>query len=426
MVLSRRDLLLSSALCMPVALQAAAALPPLPTGGADVASLARDESHWAAVGAFYESAPGLLNLEHGYWGKMAVPVQEYYLEATRHVNRELSVYARREYGADQQAVEARIAAALGVAPDEIALTRNATESIQSLVRQYRGLGPGKAALYADIDYPEFKSLMQWLEEGHGMRVVRLELPAQMGREQLLARYVAAMDANPDLKLMLLTHTSNQHGLTLPVREITAAAKLRGIDVICDAAQSWGLLDFQLPQLGVDWAVFNLHKWIGAPLGVGALYMKRGTLAKVAPFPGERDAGDARIGARVHMGTVNFAAMISVPAALDFHQRIGGAAKEQRLRHLHALWSEPARLMPHIEVLGGLDAASRCGLGAFRLRGETGVPAARQLQLRLEKEFGIFTVVRDGLAGGACIRVTPQVFTTAAQMSRFVAALRGLG
>lgn len=426
MPFSRRRLLFAGALLGTTAAETGfAQLPPLTSTTKDPHALARDEQWWAQVARHYESAGDLLNLEHGYWGKMALPVQDYYLEATRRVNRELSVYGRRDFPADLQAARAEVAQALGVAPEEIALTRNATESFQNVVRQHRGLTPGSAVLYADIDYPEFKNLMQWLQDSQGLRAIRLELPDQADAAALLASYVAAMDANPDLKLLLVTHTSNQHGLTLPVREIAAQARRRGIDVLCDCAQSWGLLDYTLPQLGVDWAVFNLHKWIGAPLGTGALYMRRGTLAKVAPYPGERDPDDRHIASRVHSGTVNFAAMMAVRPALAFHRQIGGAAKEQRLRYLNALWREPAQSMAHIEVPGGRDEASRSGLGAFRLRGEPSVAAARQVQQRLEKEAGIFTVVRDGLAHGACLRVTPQVFTTPADIARLTQALQAL-
>ena len=210
MPLSRRELMLASA----AALSAGPAVSRTPDFGArpdaDPRALARDEAYGSRVAPHYDSPAEPLNLEHGYWGKMALPVQQHYLETTQRVNLELSVYARRQFAADQQSVEALIASALGVAPEEIALTRNATESLQNLVRQYRGLKAGAAALYADADYPEFKSLMQWLKDGAGVRVVRLDLPAQADAAELLARYTAAMESNPDLKLMLLTHTSNQH------------------------------------------------------------------------------------------------------------------------------------------------------------------------------------------------------------------------
>jgi selenocysteine lyase/cysteine desulfurase len=392
-----------------------------PTGvGAD--ELARDEAFWTDVAGYYDHATELVNLEHGYWGKMARPVQSTYLDATRMVNTQNSIYGRKAYAADHQRSVQRVARALGAGDGEIVLTRNATEAIHNLIRQYRGLGRGDAVLYADVDYPQFKTTMHWLKTGRGVEVAQIKLPSRASRQQLLEAYIAAFDANPRLKLMLITHASNQHGLLIPVKEVAAEARRRGIDVICDCAQSWGLVDYRIDDLGVDWVGFNLHKWIGSPIGVGALYMRRGTLDKIAPYPGEQDDDNTRASTRIHMGTANFAAMASVPAALDFHEAIGGPNKEARLRYLRSLWTSEADGMAHIEVLGGADEDAWTGMGAFRLAGKTDIDDARKLQRRLEEDFGIFTVVRRGLASGACVRITPQVFTTPDEVVQLIDAL----
>lgn len=404
---------------------AAASSLPVPPAETTPSDLARDESFWREVAAFYDRADGILNLEHGYWGKMAHPVQAAYLDAMRMVNKQNSFYARKGYGDDEADATRRIAQSLGAHEDEIVITRNATEAAHNLIRQYRGLGQGDAVLLADIDYPGFKSHMHWLAGGRGVRVVEIELPTWANQAEILALYDKAFDENPDLKLMLVTHVSNQQGLVVPVAKITAEAKRRSIDVICDAAQSWGLLDFPVTDLGADWVAFNLHKWIGAPVGTGALYMRRGSLAKIAPYPGEVDPDDTRVTARVHPGTFNFAARLAIPAALDFHEAVGSANKEARLRYLRSLWSAEAQHMSHLEVLGGSDEASWTGIGSFRLVGKTSIDDAIALQQRLENEFGIFSVVRKGLASGGCVRITPQVFNTPDEIGRLVDALEKL-
>jgi selenocysteine lyase/cysteine desulfurase len=399
----------------------------LPTSPVDKipSALAQDESFWSEVATNYDRTAGIVNLEHGYWGKMAHPVQDAYIGATRMVNAQNSFYARKQFEADEMESVRRVARALAVHDDEIVLTRNATESIHNLIRQYRGLTAGDTILYADIDYPHFKTAMQWLEGARGVRPVELVIPPRANQAQIFALYRDAFDKNPDLKLMLLMHVSNQHGLVLPVARIAKEARKRGIDVICDTAQSWGLLDYQVPPLQVDWAGFNLHKWIGSPVGVGALYMRRGSLHKVAPYPGESDPEDTSVSARVHVGTSNFAAVLAIPHALDFHEAIGAANKEARLRYLRQLWTNEAESMSHIELLGGLDEESWTGMGSFRLAGKRSAEDVTALQQRLEKEFGIFTVVRKGLASGYCVRVTPQVFTTPDDMAQLVDALKRL-
>jgi len=398
---------------------------PTPSTGLSPSALARDETFWSDVATHYDRTVGIVNLEHGYWGKMAHPVQDAYIEATRMVNTQNSYYARKQYDADEKESVRRVARALGANDDEIVLTRNATEAVHNLIRQYRGLAAGDAVLYADLDYGSFKSTMRWLADAYEARPVELIIPPRADQAQIFERYRDAFDNNPDLKLMLITHVSNQHGLVVPVARIAEEARNRGIDVICDSAQSWGLLDYQIPSLNVDWAGFNLHKWIGAPVGVGALYMRRGSLQKIAPYPGESDPENTAAWTRVHMATSNFAAVLAIPHALDFHEAIGAANKEARLRYLRQLWTNEAESMSHIELLGGLDEASWTGMGSFRLAEKRGENDAKSLQLRLEQEFGIFTVVRDGLASGYCVRVTPQVFTTPDELARLVDALKRL-
>jgi selenocysteine lyase/cysteine desulfurase len=154
-------------------------------------------------------------------------------------------------------------------------------------------------------------------------------------------------------------------------------------------------------------------------------MRRGSLKKIAPFPGKSDPDNTNAFARVNLGTYNFAAMLAIPDALDFHESIGPANKEARLRYLRQLWTNKAESMPHIELLGGLDEPSWSGMASFRLKGRRSEEDVEALQQRLEQEFGIFTVVRVGLASGYCIRITPQVFNTPDDMAKLVVALERL-
>lgn len=395
---------------------------PIPPSGEIPPAMARDEAFWREVATYYDRTDGIINLEHGYWGKMARPVLDSYQAATRMVNTENAWYARRDYGADLQESTRRVAEALGVETDEIVITRNATEAIHALLLQYRGLEPGDKVLFTDIDYPSYTNTVRWLEQAHSVQAIRLVIPNNTSQGQIFSLYQNAFTAHPELKLALVTHASNQNGLVIPVQAISREARQRGIDIVCDCAQSWGLLDFTLPELDVDWAGFNLHKWIGSPVGVGALYMRRGSLAKVASYPGESDPDNTSVASRIHSATSNFASNLAVPAALDFHQAIGGANKEARLRYLRGLWTSEALQMDHIEVIGAVDEASWSGIASLRLAGRTTAADARALQQTLEQEHGIFTVARYGLDSGACVRITPQVFTSADEIEQLVEAL----
>ncbi|HWU95540.1 MAG TPA: aminotransferase class V-fold PLP-dependent enzyme [Sphingomonas sp.] len=386
-------------------------------------ALAMSEDQWATIAAQYDVTRKVVQLEHGNWGMMAKPVLAAYRSHVERVNRDTSFYARREMPGEIEAIRARVAATLGVAKEEIAFTRNATEAMRALILGYNRLRPGDAVLHADLDYDSMQACMESLRARRGVEVVRIALPEPATHQALIDAYARAFIAHPNLRMVLLTHVSHRTGLVLPVAEIAAMAELHGIDVIVDAAHSVGQIDFKLPELGAGFIGINLHKWIGAPLGVGAIVIRQGRLADIDVDAAEPGADPEDIRSRVHTGTVDYAAQLSVPAALDFQEGIGLAAKQARLQALRDRWVRPALELPNLEVLTPDDPRCYGAITAFRLKGQTSHDANVALAKRLLDAHGIFTVHRDGLASGSCVRVTPALATTIEDVDRLVAALR---
>ncbi|MDQ4626545.1 aminotransferase class V-fold PLP-dependent enzyme [Janthinobacterium lividum] len=407
---------------------ASAALPPsLPSvpAGTTPEVLASNQAYWQAVAAQYDTTDAIVQLDNAFWGSMARPVLRHYEQQLAMVNRDNAWYARMRFPADFEAARAAAARALGVAIDEIVLTRGATEALQVLIAGYNRLRPGDTVLYADIDYDNMITVTRWLQQRRGAQVVSITMPEPFTHDGVIAAYVAAMERHPALKLMLLTHVNHRNGMVLPVAEISRLARARGIDVIVDTAHGFGQLDMTIPDLQADFAGINLHKWIGAPVGVGAAYIKRGRVVDIDPYMGElrgEKAGDD-IRTRVHTGTVNFAAYLSLPVALDLHAQIGVANKQARLRLLRNRWVEAARTIEGIEVLASADPRLTSAIASFRLKGKASVADSYALSKKLVQEHGIFAVPRDGLASGACVRVTPGIFTPESHLDRLVEALR---
>lgn len=382
--------------------------------------LARDERYWAAVAAQYDLTDDVVMLDNGFWGAMARPVLQVYQQATAEVNRGNAWFGRVEFPKRVRVVHQQLAAFLGVGEDEIVLTRGATEALQALIGGYNRLGPGDQVLYADIDYDSMINAMRWLKARRGVEPIAIALPEMINRDTLMRAYADALAANSRVKLLLLTHVNHRNGVLLPVAEIAAMAKQHGVDVIVDAAHAVGQVDARIDQLGADFVGINLHKWIGAPVGVGAMYVRHGRVADIDAYMDESDRG---IASRIHTGTANFAAFLALPAALDFHQHIGVAAKRARLLHLRNRWRDAVRELPRLQLLGSDEESLSTAISSFRLRGNNTLAQNVAVAKRLLDEFGVFTVHRDGLEHGACVRVTPGVFTTPAQMDRLVQGLR---
>lgn len=394
----------------------------LPPAQFDPRQAATDTAYWQGVRGLYDVTDEMIHLEHGNWGMMARPVLDAHKGYLEQVNARTSIYARREFGTDMQTIMQKTAAALGAAEDEIVFTRNATEAMQALISGYNRLRPGDGVLFADLDYPAMQTAMGWLSARRGVRVHTLALPEPATHQNIIDTYAQVLEAHPDIRLVLLTHVSHRTGLVLPVAEIVALARSRGADVLLDSAHAFGQVEMDVNTLGADFIGLNLHKWIGAPLGVGAVYIRRGRTGDIDPYMNAVDPPPESIRARVNTGTVNFAALLAVPDALAVHTAIGPACKAARLRHLRSLWAESLRDHPGIEILTPPDPRLHAGITSFRLAGETSTAANAALAKRLAEEFGIFTVMRDGLASGACVRVTPAVFTSEEEIRSLVEVL----
>lgn len=376
----------------------------------------------------YDVDRGVINLENAYWGVMPRQTAAVYAEKLLYVNRLNSLFARNAIAGhtmDAQLDEARasIASLLRSSVEEIALTRSGSDGLQSLIVNYNLLKPGDAVLYCDLDYDAMIAAMDFLEERRGAKVVRFTIPEPATTANILAAYDEILKKTLKAKLLLVTHVSNRTGLVTPVREIVAMARARGVDTIVDAAHGIGCLDVTLPDFGADFVGWSMHKWLAAPLGTGAVYIRRSRIHDVEVAFDNHEIGETDIRARIPAGTINFAAAMTIPAAIDFHRAVGPAAKERQLRTLRSQWVDAVRDVPEVEITVPDDPARWCAITSFRLRGMKSFADAERVQHALLQKHGILTVARKGVAAGPVVRVTPSLYNTAADCDALVRALK---
>jgi len=373
--------------------------------------------------------PGIHNLENGYWSIMPRVVAQAFDHHNAYVNRTNAIWARdvlaggATRAASHLAAQAAIARQMGCLPEEIAVTRSGSDALQMLIANYKPLKAGDAVIYCDLDYDATIGAMEWLGTHRGAQVVRFAMPEPATTANILAAYEDVLRRTPKAKLLLVTQVSNRTGLVTPVREIVAMARARDVDTIVDIAHGVACLDFQLDDLGADFAGWSVHKWTSAPLGTGALYVRKSRLADIdIAFENHHIPAD-NINGRVPAGTINFAAVLTIPTAIDFHFAVGAAAKERHLRALRDRWVHAVRDLPAVEICVPDDPARYCTITSFRLKGMTTAEQAQRVQKLLFDKYRIHTIWRSGVEKGPVIRVTPGLYTTNREVDALAAALR---
>ena len=374
-----------------------------------------DEHYWRGIRSRYAPSPDFINLENGYFGLPAMPVQAAFRRYQDQADRENAYFMRVRFPALLEGVMAALAAFTGVDRDELLVTRNAMESLNILILGYP-FAPGDAVLLARHDYDSVIDTFGMLRQRKALELATVDVPLDPADdEEIVDLYEAAI--TPRTKVVLVTHLVHRTGQIMPVAKIAAMARARGIDVIVDAAHSLAHIDYTVPELGADFAAFNLHKWVGAPLGTGLLYIARHRIADIGALFGDIGHAPGDIARLGHFSAVPPAPILAVEDALRFHASIGTRNKEARLRYLAGYWMERVRHLPKVRLFTPRDARRHGALASF---GIDGMPA-HVVAERLMDGYCIFTVVR-GIGSEQCVRVTPHLYTSLEELDALVAAI----
>jgi selenocysteine lyase/cysteine desulfurase len=376
----------------------------------------------------FDVEPGFHNLEAGYWSIMPRVVAREYERHNADINRLNALWARNVmpdgsgWTRDGRVAQEALARQVGCSPDEICVTRSGSDALQLLIGGYNKIKAGEAVIHCDLDYDACIMAVESLKTSRGAQIVKFDIPEPATTANILGAYDAILKATPNAKLLLVTQVGNRTGLVTPVKEIVAMARARGVDTVVDIAHGVACLDFHLDDLGADFCGWSVHKWTSAPLGTGAMYIKKSRMADIDVGYGNRNLPADNINMKLPAGTLNFPAVLTIPTAVDFHFAVGAAAKEKHMRALRDRWVK-ALADTSVTVAVPNDPARYCAITSFRLKGMATNADAQKVQKLLFDKYRIHTVWRTGVAAGPVIRVSPGLYTPNADVDALAMALR---
>lgn len=380
--------------------------------------LAQDEAFWSIIRAKFKLKPDYINLENGYYCMQPQEVLEAFIAHVREVNTEASHYMRTKQYPNKEAVRDRLAGLAGCSPEELIITRNTTESLDTVIAGF-DWKPGDEAVMAEQDYGAMLDQFELQARRYGMLNRRVSLPIDPKSDQEIVD-LYARQINYKTRLLMIGHMVNITGHVLPVRKIVDMAHAKNVQVMVDGAHAFAHLDFRIPDLDCDYYGASLHKWLGANLGAGILYVRKDRIEKLWPIYGDQGFKDTDIRKLNHTGTHPVHTDLAIMNAIDFHESIGIARKEARLRYLQNYWTKQVRGLPRIVLNTPSDPRRSCAIANV---GVDGI-APKDLAKTLLDKYRIWTVAID-TANVHGARITPHLYTTTAELDAFVRALKDI-
>ncbi len=381
----------------------------------DIPEAVVNEDIWKRIQQAYTVSPNIINLNNGGVSPQPKVVQDA-VDRYYHLSNEApSYYMWRILDQGRESVRMKLADLAGVSHEEIAVNRNATEALDTVIFGMP-LNQGDEVILTKQDYPNMINAWKQREKREGIKLVwlNLDLPSE-DDEYFINAYNKATTSKT--RVYHITHMINWNGQILPAKKLCKVAREKGIKSIVDGAHTFAHLDFKIADLNCDYFGTSLHKWLCAPFGTGMLYMKKERIAETWPLIPHHEPQSENIRKFEALGTRSFAPEQAIGHAINFHLSIGSKLKQQRLQYLKNYWCEKVNDNPKININTSLNPDYSCALAIVDIEGmEPG-----EVSSRLFRDYKIHTtsIKWENIRG---VRITPHVYTMTYDLDRLVTAL----
>ncbi|MFA6085702.1 aminotransferase class V-fold PLP-dependent enzyme [Mucilaginibacter sp.] len=379
------------------------------------AQLAQDEDFWTVIQRAYAVSTQITILNNGGVSPSPLVVQQALDRYNQLANEGPSYFMWRILDQGREPLRDKLANLAGCLPDEIAINRNATEALNTVIYGL-DLQRGDEVIGTKQDYPNM--IQAWKQRGMRDGIVYKQISFNFPIEndaEIVKAYEQAI--TPKTKILHVTHVINWVGQIMPVRKICDMAHAKGVEVVVDGAHSFGLLDFKIPDLHCDYFGTSLHKFLSAPVGSGMMWIRKDHIEKIWPLTCNSEPRSADIRKFETLGTRSFPIEQAIGEAINFHEAIGSKRKEERIRYLKNYWAQKAQQIPKVKIHTSLKSEYSCAICGVSVDGMT----PQELDAALFGKYKIHTtaIVWENIS---CVRITPHVYTRLADLDKLVKAL----
>ncbi len=385
-------------------------------GAVDAQLAATDEDFWFHVRHAFTVDRTFINLNNGGVCPSPRPVQE----AARHYQEfgdmGPSHHMWRTLTPNLEPVRRELARTFGSDPEEIAITRNASEALEIAILGL-DLKAGDEVVTTTQDYPRMLTTWDQRVRREGIVVKQAKFPVPPPGMDYLYKVVEEQ-ITPRTKVISLCHITNRTGQIFPIKRICDMARQRGIFTIIDGAHAFAHWPYTVDELGCDAYGSSLHKWMTAPIGTGFLYVKRDRIKDIWPLMAANDRQSHDIRKFEEIGTHPVANRNAIAEAIIFHHSIGGDRKAARLRYLRARWSDRLRKYPQVKLYTPDDPEQSCGIGTIDVEGMD----LNKIATHLYNKWRIVTTNSGTQGEYRCMRITPNVYSTLQDIDTFADAM----